>query len=189
MHCWAAVVFRRATPSMSPPSYAGTSTRKYRRRAHLDLRCTSADVHIRSTWLSTACVQATDRRWCCHRRSSVVTQAVYEWPSTDSPIKSNVDVFVPFFVELYNRSLSTSVMPATFKAAYVMLLLKKADMDPGEVTSYRPNSNLSVLSKLLERLVARQLLEHLNAARLLSDLQSAYWAYYSTETAVFKTLN
>jgi len=98
-------------------------------------------------------------------------------------------VFVPFFVELYNRSLSTSVMPATFKAAYVMLLLKKADMDPGEVTSYRPNSNLSVLSKLLERLVARQLLEHLNAARLLSDLQSAYWAYYSTETAVFKTLN
>ena len=33
--------------------------------------------------------------------------------------------------------------------------------------SYRPIANLSVLSKLLERLVARQLLSYLNAARLL----------------------
>jgi len=40
----------------------------------------------------------------------------------------------------------------------------------------------------LERLVARQLLEYLNAARLLPDLQSAYWAYHSTETAVLKVL-
>jgi len=41
------------------------------------------------------------------------------------------------------------------------------------VIGYRPISNLSVLSKLLERLVAGQLLEHLNEARLLPDLQSA----------------
>jgi len=36
--------------------------------------------------------------------------------------------------------------------------------------------------------VAGQLLEHLNAARLLPDLQSAYRAYHSTETAVLKVL-
>ena len=61
-------------------------------------------------------------------------------------------------------------------------------MDSADVKSYRPISNLSVLSKLLERLVARQLLEHLNTARLLPDLQSAYRAYHSTETAVLKVL-
>ena len=61
-------------------------------------------------------------------------------------------------------------------------------MDPADVKSYWPISNLSVLSKLLERLVVGQLLEHLNAARLLSDLQSAYRAYHSTETAVLKVL-
>jgi len=61
-------------------------------------------------------------------------------------------------------------------------------MDPADVKSYRPISNLSVLSKLLERFVARQLLEHLNAARLFPDLQSGYWAYHSTETAVLKVL-
>ena len=61
-------------------------------------------------------------------------------------------------------------------------------MDPADVKSYRPISNLSVLSKLLERFVARQLLEHLNAARLFPDLQSAYRACHSTETAILKVL-
>jgi len=53
---------------------------------------------------------------------------------------------------------------------------------------YRPIANLSVLSKLLERLVARQLLNYLNAASLLPERQSAYRAYHSTETAVTKIL-
>ena len=52
---------------------------------------------------------------------------------------------------------------------------------------YRQISNLSVISKLLERLVARQLLDYLTA-KLLPELQSAYRAFYSTETAVLKVL-
>jgi len=108
--------------------------------------------------------------------------------ANDSIYACNIDVLAPFVVELYNRSLSMGAVPAVFKSAYVTPLLKNADMDPADVKSYRPISNLSVLSKLLERLVARQLLEHLNAARLLPDLQSAYRAYHSMETAVLKVL-
>jgi len=70
-------------------------------------------------------------------------------------LKNNVDVFAPFLAELYNRSLSTGTVPAAFKAAYVTPLLKTAHMDPAAVKSYLPISNLMVLSKLLERLVAR----------------------------------
>ena len=43
-----------------------------------------------------------------------------------------------------------------------------------DVSSYRPISNLSVLSKLLERLVVRQLLNHLTIADLLPALQSGF---------------
>ena len=44
-------------------------------------------------------------------------------------------------------------------------------------------------SKLLERLVARQLLDYLNAAGLLPEQQSAYRANHSTETAVVRILS
>jgi hypothetical protein len=62
-------------------------------------------------------------------------------------------------------------------------------LDSADVKSYRPISNLSVLSKLLERLVAQQLLDHLNAWKHLPELQSAYQAGHSTETAVLRVLS
>ena len=52
--------------------------------------------------------------------------------------------------------------------------------------AYRPFSNLSVISKLLERTVAKQLIRYLKD--LLPNLQSAYRSGHSTETAVLKVL-
>jgi len=57
----------------------------------------------------------------------------------------------------------------TFKSAFITPLLKKPDLDSADVTSYRPISHLSVLSKLLERLVARQLLDYLNAHQIANQ--------------------
>ena len=47
-------------------------------------------------------------------------------------------------------------------------------MDATDVSSYRPISNLSVLCNLLERLVARQLMQYLSSADLLPSLQSGF---------------
>ena len=94
-----------------------------------------------------------------------------------------------FIAEVFNRSLSTGHVPDNFKTAYITPRLKKNNMDPVDPSSYRPISNLSVLSKLLERLVACRLLAHLRSSGLLPRLQSAYRANHSVETAVLKVLS
>ena len=103
-------------------------------------------------------------------------------------LKDNVDIMAPFLCRLINSSLSTGIVPASFKSAYITSLLKKADLDSADVKSYRPISNLSVISKLLERTVAKQLIRYLKDNDLLPDLQSAYRSGHSTETAVLKVL-
>ena len=76
-------------------------------------------------------------------------------------LKDNIDLMAPFLCCLINSSLSTLIVPGLFKSAYVTPLLKKADLDSADVKSYRPILNLSVISKLLERTVAKQLIRYL----------------------------
>ena len=96
----------------------------------------------------------------------------------------NVGLLAPFLSRLICWSLEHGVVPSGMKSAYITPILKKADMDPADTKSYRPISNLSVLqSKLLERLVSKQLVTYLRDNGLLPDRQSAYRAHHSTETA------
>ena len=124
--------------------------------------------------------------------ADVVTliKAVPDKQSASDPLptwllKRSADLLAPFLCQLFNRSLQRRSVPSSFKASYITPLLKKADLDPADVRSYRPISNLTIMSKLFERIVSLQLKDN----GLLPDLQSAYRAMHSTETAVLKVLS
>ena len=55
--------------------------------------------------------------------------------------------------------------------------------------NYRPVSNLSFLSKILEKVVASHLNSHINSSHTSNDYQSAYRKFHSTETALLNIHN
>ena len=77
-------------------------------------------------------------------------------------------------------------MSRELKMAIITPLLKKATLDPSILKNFRPISNLSYLSKLIERVVAARLKNHMTINGLKDPLQSAYSANHSCETAIAK---
>lgn len=57
-------------------------------------------------------------------------------------------------MDIINLPLETEVFPGRLKEARIMPLLKKLTLDPAEVVSFCPVSNLSFLGKLIERIGA-----------------------------------
>ena len=77
-------------------------------------------------------------------------------------------------------------MPAVMKHAVVTPLLKKSDLNPEILSNYRPISNLSFISQLLEKYVALQIQQYMNANDLFDVFQSAYRLAHSCETALVR---
>ena len=86
---------------------------------------------------------------------------------------------------IINTSLKEGSFPESLKRALVRPLLKKPNLDLLE-TNYRPVSNLSYVSKLVEHVVAVQLINHIEGHNLMEVHLSAYRAYHSMETALLK---
>ena len=80
------------------------------------------------------------------------------WPTF--LIKECSDILLPSITKLVNCSLMEGCVPDGFKIAVVSPLLKKATLPADDFKNYHPVSGLSFISKLVERVVARQLLEH-----------------------------
>jgi exonuclease III len=90
---------------------------------------------------------------------------------------------------IINHSLETGIFPSEFKTAVVKPLIKKTSLDPNQLKNYRPVSNLSFVSKILEKTVLKQLSAHLQANNLMHPLQSAYRVGHSTETALVRVVS
>ncbi|XP_077264820.1 uncharacterized protein LOC143898898 [Temnothorax americanus] len=96
-------------------------------------------------------------------------------------------VMGPWLVELFNRSLETSVFPSQWKRALIRPLSKICiSLSPSDT---RPIAYLPELSKILEKIVALQIVHYLNDHNLLNPRQSAYRPGYNTQAALLRVCN
>ena len=104
-------------------------------------------------------------------------------------IKECSDILLPSITKLVNCSFMEGCVPDGFKTAVVSQLIKKATLPADDFKNYRPVSGLSFMLKLVERVVAKQLLEHIHVHSLDNPYQSAYKTGHSTETALLSIKN
>ena len=76
--------------------------------------------------------------------------------------------------DIFCESLESGTFPTSYKHALITPLLKKPNIDPPSLNNYRPISNLSIFSKTLERIVAKQLTSYLISHNIPHIFQSAY---------------
>ena len=113
-----------------------------------------------------------------HYLHSVITKCAPKSCELD-PIPTSLlleclDTVLPTMTSIINDLLKSGVFPAIYKSAIVTPLLKKPSLDPNDLKNYRSVSNLSFMSKILEKVVVSQLMSHLNRHNLFSSFQSAY---------------
>ena len=101
-------------------------------------------------------------------------------------LKVIMNVLLPILTRIINLSFEHGIVPTELKRALIIPLLKKILLNPEILKNFRPVSNLAYLSKLIERVAAHRLLNHM----LLNDLhelyQSSYKQFHSTETALLR---
>lgn len=85
--------------------------------------------------------------------------------------------------------MSSGVFPSSLKLGQITPLLKKPGLDSTDPASYRPITNLSTLSKILEKLTLSRLRQHIVSSSNFCGFQSAYRAAHSTETALLRVVN
>ena len=86
-------------------------------------------------------------------------------------IKECIDILLPSITKLVNCSLRERLVPDGFKKAVVTPLIKKASLPVEDLKNYRPVSGLSFISKLVERVVAKQLVDHIHRQGLDNSYQ------------------
>ena len=122
---------------------------------------------------------------------------IHSMPGKSSPLdiiptsllKNCVNTFAPMISRLATLSFNEGSFPKKFKRAQVTPLLKKDNLDPSQPVNYRPISNLSTISKIIEKLFLSRIRAHVESIPGLHTFQSAYRKYHNTETAILKILN
>ena len=121
--------------------------------------------------------------------SRMTSKSCFLDPMPTWMLKLCLDELLPVITRIINYSLRTGVFPDSFKIAHVIPLIKKATLDAEQLKSYRSVSNLSFMSKVVEKAAAVHIQAYHTANNLYSNLQSAYRKHQSTESALLRVMN
>ena len=105
-------------------------------------------------------------------------------------LKGCAYVLAPSLTKIFNTSLLSGVVPRLFKKAVITLIFKSGNKDLAR--NYRLISLLPIVSKILEKIVATQLKEHITERLFLvtgPPEQFAYCQGHSAEDAVTYIVN
>ena len=97
-------------------------------------------------------------------------------------IRDGAKHLAPPLTHIINLSIHHGKVPNELKTARVSPIYKKnSKTDPG---NYRPVSVLSIISKILERVVYNQVDSYLQSHKLLYEFQSGFRSAFSTDTCL-----
>ena len=91
----------------------------------------------------------------------------------------------PALTAIFQKSVDSGELPRDWRNANIAPVFKKGDKHLPE--NYRPVSLTCVASKLLEHIICRHLLDHLDKHNVLSSLNHRFRAGYSCETQLVVT--
>ena len=110
--------------------------------------------------------------------SEITEQKVFQVLSSMSPNKASgldkfpvklVKIAAPYITKsltaIFNRSISTGIFPCDWKVAKVTPIHK--DGDKSDMDNYRPISVISIIAKIMEKLVHSQLYSYLERFNIL----------------------
>jgi ribonuclease HI len=102
----------------------------------------------------------------------------------DTIIKTIHSIDSSLLLNLYNKCLDLGYFPEIWKISIIKIFLKSSDKPKTDVKSYRPISLLSLLAKILEKLIINRINHFLLTKDLLSDKQFGFTPQKSTEDAL-----
>ncbi len=102
-------------------------------------------------------------------------------------LKNNAVKLTPAITILINKILTSGNFPEYLKTSKITPLFKKGLET--DINNYRPISQLPILSKIAEKIMIDQMLQHLNNHKVITKYQFGFRKLHSTDHAVISTIN